>query len=486
MAFIVAHDPCPAKLAELPILEVIGRVMPHRVVQEVIARQRPRRTRSGKTRCRKLPGEVVVLLLVAWYLLPSAALDLALATVLMGIRVARPELATDPATRSGICHARARWGMRPMIDLFRMVCHPLATVDLPGAFLFGLRVMAFDSTQEDLADTPANERTFGRHKSQHGPSAFPQLLGVYLVECGTRAIVAATIRSCHTSVHRAVRALLPRVDATMLVLWDCGFHSYPLAVAIRQREAHFLGRVPAGQTFVLDRRLADGTYLAWLYAAPPSRRTTKTPRLLVRVLVYTITDPARPGHGRTHRLMTSLLDPQVAPALALICAYHERWEIELALDEIDTHLRLAPGPLRSETPAGVLQEVYGLLLAHYAVRALISEAAEQGGIDPDRISFVHAVRLITVLLPFFQLLPPEHHPVLHALLLHDLARYQLPEREHRLNPRAVKRPWSKHRVRPRGAKARQTHLAPFADVLAVLPVPDDAAPGAVLSAADAA
>ena len=486
MAFIVPHDPAAAKLAQMPVLDVIGRVIPHRLIQEVIARHRPRRTRSGKTRCRKLPGELVILLLVAWSLLPPAALDLALATLLLGVRVAWPELATDPATKSGIAHARARWDPRPLMALFRTVCRPIGTPDLPGAFLFGFRVVAFASTQEDLADTPENERTFGRHQSQHGPSAFPQLLGVYLLECGTRVIFAATIRSCHTSVHRAVRALLRHVAASLLVLWDSGFHSYAWAVAIRQRQAHFLGRVPAGQTFVLERRLPDGTFLAWLYAEPPSQRTKKTPRLVVRVLVYTITDPARPGHGKTHRLMTSLLDPAAYPALDVICAYHERWEIEIALDEIDTQLRLASGPLRSQTPRGVIQEVYGLLLAHSAVRALIAEAAEHAGIDPDRISFVHAVRLITVLLPCFQLLPPASHPLLHDLLLHDIARYQLPERERRLNPRALKRPWSKHNVRARGAKERHQHLAPFAAVLAILRVPDDAASGAILSVAAAA
>jgi hypothetical protein len=272
----------------------------------------------------------------------------------------------------------------------------------------------------------------------------------------------------------------------MLVLWDCGFHSFPLAAAIRERGAHFLGRVPSGQTFALERRLRDGTYLAWLCAEPPSRRTSTTPRILVRVLVYTITDPARSGYGKPHRLMTSLLDPKRYPAVALICAYHERWEIELALDEIDTHLHLAPGPLRSQTPQGVLQEAYGLLLAHYAVRVLICAAAQRAGIDPDRVSFVHAVRLITLMLPLFQLLAPEHHPILYDLVLHDIAAYRLPPREHRLNPRAVKRPWSKHRVRPRGAKTRHKNLAPFEDIVAIQAPPENAALGAILAATPAA
>ena len=129
----------------------------------------------------------------------------------------------------------------------------------------------------------------------------------------------------------------------------------------------------------------------------------------MRVIVYTLTDPARPGYGETHRLVTTLLDAQEAPALDLICAYHARWEIELTIDEIDTHQRLVQHPLRSQKPVGVIQELYGLLLAHYAVRALMAEAAAQAGLAPTRLSFVHAVELIRVALDDFQLVAPAQH-----------------------------------------------------------------------------
>jgi hypothetical protein len=122
------------------------------------------------------------------------------------------------------------------------------------------------------------------------------------------------------------------------------------------------------------------------------------------VIVYTITDPARPGYGEVHRLITTLRSPQLAPAVDLVCAYHERWEIELMIDELATHQRLAGRPLRSLKPLGVMQELYGLLIAHYAIRFLMHEAAMQAQIDPDRLSFTHAVCVVQDAIPEFQMI----------------------------------------------------------------------------------
>src|SRR5581483_1155177 len=353
---------------------ILDPVLPHATVQGIVARYAP-----PGARCRKLPGEVGLALLIALSLVPMTAAESVLAFLLTGLRLRWPSLQPRVASKSGISRARRRWGTRPIIALFRTVCQPLATPQDPGAFRFGLHVMAIDSTLEDLADTPANEQAFGRHHGSHGAAAFPAMLGIYLLECGTRAIWGAGFWPCHTSVHagpaqRLLRALRPG----MLLLWDAGFHSYPLSALVRERGAHLLGRVPAGQTFVPERLLPDGSLLARFSAAPPSRRTAATPFLLVRVVTYTLV-----GAPKVYRLLTTPLDPAQAPALELILAYHERWEIETVIDELDTHLRLAPGPFRSPTPRGVLQEAYGLLLAHYAVRATMLAAARQAGCDPD-------------------------------------------------------------------------------------------------------
>ena len=166
-----------------------------------------------------------------------------------------------------------------------------------------------------------------------------------------------------------------------------------------------LGRVPAGVTLTPRQVLPDGSYWAYISPADQERRA-RGDHLLVRVIVYTLTDPARPGYGETHRLVTTLLDAQHAPARDLVCAYHERWEIELTIDELDTHQRLVQHPLRSQKPVGVIQELYSLLLAHYAVRAIMAEAAAQAGLTPTCLSFVQAVELIRVALDDFQLVAP--------------------------------------------------------------------------------
>jgi hypothetical protein len=256
------------------------------------------------------------------------------------------------------------------------------------------------------------------------------------------AICDAGFWSCHTSERPGGVRLLRSVGEGDLVMWDCGFHSFDMAVRARQRHAHFLGRLPAPAKPKFVQALPDGSYLAYLYPSDYQRKKHGE-HLLVRVIEYTLDDPHRPGHGERHRLVTSLLDAQAYPAHALACEYHQRWEIEITIDEVDTHQRLPSIPLRSQTPVGVIQEAYGLLIAHYAVRTVMHDAALRAGLDPDRLSFVNAVRILCDALPEFQMTAPEQLPRLYKRLLDDIARYRLPERENRSNPRVVKRKMSK-------------------------------------------
>jgi hypothetical protein len=228
----------------------------------------------------------------------------------------------------------------------------------------------------------------------------------------------------------------------MLLTWDAGLHSHAMVAQTLARGAHGLGRVPSYARLPALRRLADGSYLAELYAAQDRQR--RGPPLLVRIVAYTITDPARPGAGLRHRLLTSLLNPNTAPAIELICAYHERWEIELVIDEQDTHQRLVQHPLRSKKPVGIIQELYGMLLAHYAIRAIMAQAAARIPLDPRRLSFAHAVQLITDAIPDFQKVRPSQRPALYQRLLADIAAHRLPPRANRQNPRLVKRTRAKY------------------------------------------
>lgn len=317
----------------------------------------------------------------------------------------------------------------------------MATLETKGAFLFNLRLMAIDGTTEDVADTPENARAFGRHHVARGKTAFPQLKGVYLIECATLATVDAGFWPIHRSERTGGLRVLRSVGTGMLVLWDRGFHSFEMIMATLERGAAFLGRLPAHVHPQIVRRLPDGSSLVYLMPSDYHERQAGA-RVLVRLVEYTITDPQLKGYGERHRLVTSLLDPATAPAIEIACAYHKRWEIELVIDEVDTHQRLVGRPLRSLLPVGVIQELYGLLLAHYALRFLMHQAAKAANLDPDRLSFVHALEVVQDAVSDFQLAAPQHFGQLYQRLLHDIASVRLPARRFRSNPRVVKQKMS--------------------------------------------
>jgi hypothetical protein len=332
--------------------------------------------------------------------------------------------------------------------------------------------MALDGTVEAVRDTPANAAVFGRHPGPRGAAAFPQVQAVYLAECGTHAIVDAGFWPCHTSERVGGFRLLRSLDSGMLVMWDRGFHDIAMLVGARAQGAHVLSRLPNHVKPHHIRTLADGSALAALVASDNPHCPDGT-RVLVRVITYTISDPALPGYGETYRVITTLLDPDHAPAHALACAYHERWEIELVIDEVDTHQRLAARTLRSLTPLGVIQELYGLLIAHYAVRRLMHEAALAADVDPDRLSFVHALEVIRDAVPEFQLVAPEQVDELYRRLLADIAAKRVPERRTRTNPRVVKQKMSKFKLKRADQDRPPQPSRSFQEAVVVQPAPSD-------------
>lgn len=475
MSFRVRAWESRAKFTDAIALEALERVVPRALIQAAAAE-----ADSPTVRRRKLPADVTLLLCLAMSLWTHEALAVVLAKMVHGLRLFWPDPDLVLASKGAIAQARSRLGARPVVALFHAVCRPLATATTPDAFRFGLRLMAIDGTTEDVPDSPANARAFGRHHSDRGASAFPQVQGVYLSECGTHAVVDAGFWPCHTSERVGAVRLLRSVHAGMLLLLDRGFYSFEMLERTRARDAHLLGRVPAGVTLRVRHRLPDGSYWAYIYPADHARRQ-RGDHLLVRVMVYTLTDPARPGYGETHRLITTLLDAQEAPALDLICAYHDRWEIELTIDEIDTHQRLVQHPLRSRTPVGVLQELYGLLVAHYAVRALMAAAADEAGLAPTRLSFSAAVELIRVAIDDFHLVTPAQHGVLSRRLLRAIAASRLPPRARRTNPRVVKRKMSNFKLKRGAPPPASQRLVDFAATIQLLapdlpPRPDLDAP----------
>lgn len=402
---------------------------------------------------RKLTLSAVMLLLITMNLYPHLSLGAVWRKLVQGLRFIWPDPQISLVTEPAITYRRYQIGARPMVSLFHHICKPLATPQTHGAFLFGLRVMAIDGTVEDVPDTPANLATFGRHPGPRGDSAHPQLQCVYLTECGTHVIVDAGVWPCRVSERVGGRRMLRSVEPGMLVMWDRGFHEYNMVMGVLQRQAHVLARLPAHACPRRVRTLPDGSYLAFLAPSDYQRRK-QGEGVLVRIVEYTLTDAALPGHGKRHRIITTLLDHEVASAVEVVCAYHERWEIEVVIDEVDTHQRLAARTLRSLKPVGVIQELYAVLIAHYAVRALMHEAAVEADVDPDRLSFVHAVRVLQDAIPEFQMVAPEQVPDLYRRLLGDLATERLPERRLRSNARVVKRKMSSFRLK------RPNHFCP--------------------------
>ena len=430
-----------SKFSQELSLPMIENIVPQATIAAVLAAEGRFTERE-----RKLNLLVTVLLVIMMNLYTTDSIGAVLEKMAQGLRYIWPDPDYQVPNASAVSYRRDQVGARPVVALFHQVCQPLAEPDTPGAFLFGLRLMAIDGTTEDIPDTPANVAAFGRHDSDRGPSAFPQVKGVYLVECGTHAIVDAGFWPVKTSDRVGGFRMLRSVTAGMLLMWDRGFHDYDMFVQARQRGAHVLARLPGHVKPTLVRSLADGSYLAYLQPSDYQRRK-KGERLLVRVIEYTITDPNLPGWGEPHRLVTTLLDPEAYPILELICAYHQRWEIEITIDEIDTHQRLLPGPLRSRKPVGVIQELYGLLIAHYIIRTCMYQAAQQAQLDPDRLSFIGAVRVLQNAVPEFQMTAPDQLPALYQRLLRDIGRKRLPPRRLRSNPRVVKRKMSNFKLK---------------------------------------
>jgi hypothetical protein len=344
--------------------------------------------------------------------------------------------------RSTFCEARQRLGCAPLLHLTEQVVELQATPETPGAFYHGLRLMALDSFVVEVPDSPANARVFGRPGSSRSPAAFPQARVLALCEVGTHVLWKTQIKPYRRSEVAVAPALVRHLRAGMLLLWDRNFLSYGLVRQVRQRQAHLLARIKKSLIFRPLRRLSDGSYLAKLYPSPRHRDRDEG-GLKVRIIEYTLDDPGRPGSGETHRLLTTLLSATEHPARRLILTYHERWEEELTIDELKTHQRERP-VLRSETPAGVVQEIQGLVLAHYVVRVLMAEAAREHDLSPRRLSFTGALKVLRCRLPEC---PKSRAGLKHWYedLLAEVAEEVLPERRDRINPRVIKRKMSNWR-----------------------------------------
>jgi len=399
MARTLAALPEGSRITDYISLGVITKTFPLKRVRAVLAA-----TGKASQRERDLPAHVVVYYAIALGLYMQSSYREVLRCLLEGVQwLLDPAVTLKVAGNSGISQARTRLGWEPLQQLHDAVVKPIAVAATKGAWYRDLRLVSVDGSTMEVADEAANDQAFGRPGASRGESAFPQLRFVSLVENGTHVLFGTQQGPYATGEITLAKTVLSALRQGMLCLADRNFFGFSLWVQARGTGADLLWRVKSNARLPYERPLADGSYLSRIYASDKDRRQQRN-GMTVRVIEYRlqgVTD-AEP----IYRLLTSLLDPVQAPATELAALYHERWGIETALAELKTHLRGAKLVLRSKTPDLVRQEFYGLMMAHFAVRGLMHEAALKAEIDPDQLSFLHAVRVVRRKLAAIHAIPP--------------------------------------------------------------------------------
>lgn len=391
--------PLGPRLADFISLGVIAKAFPIEKIHAVL-----KSSEKASVRQRELPAQLMVYYVIALGLYMQVSYREVLRCLLEGVQwILGPTEAVKISGKSGISQARTRLGWEPLQQLHDQLVQPIATKQSRGAWYRNWHLVSLDGSTLEVADQQANAKAFGRPRNQRGQGAFPLLRFVSLVENGTHVLFATQMGEYHTAEQTLAKSVLEGgLRAGMLCLADRGFFSYQLWEQARSRQAELLWRVKRDIRLPCEKRLPDGSYLSRIYSEPPSRRKDHR-GTVVRVIEYRLDiEQAEP----LYRLVTSVLDPEQAPAQELAALYHQRWEIETAFDELKTHLRGSKILLRSKTPDLVRQEFYGLLMAHFAVRSLMHEAALKVDEDPDRLSFLHAVRVIRRKLPALAAIPP--------------------------------------------------------------------------------
>ena len=399
MARTVAELPPGARITDYISLGVITKTFPLSSIGPVLSK-----TGTASVRQRDLPAQVVVYYVIALALYMQSSYREVLRCLLEAVQWLRdPSLGVRVAGKSGISQARTRLGWEPLRQLHDELVKPVAVRNTRGAWYRSWRLVSLDGSTLDVADEKANEDAFTRPGASRGSSAYPQIRFVSLVENGTHVLFGSQMDSYRTGEITLAKAVLPALRKGMLCLADRNFFGFELWQLAQAPGADLLWRMKKNMRMACEKRLTDGSYLSRVY---PSERDWrhKTNGIVLRVVDYRL--EGIEGSEPIYRLATTVLDPGKAPAGELAALYHERWEIETAFDELKTHLRGAKIILRSKTPDLVRQEFYGLLMAHFAIRGLMHEAALKADEDPDRLSFLHAVRVIRRKMAVYGAIPP--------------------------------------------------------------------------------
>ena len=399
MAGRTAELPGGARITDYISLGVVAKSFPRETVQAVLEQ-----TGKASQRQRDLPAHVMVYYVIALALYMEVSYREVLRCLLQGVEwLMGPDVALKVAGKSGISQARTRLGSEPVKLLHDRVVGPIGLKKTKGAWYRKWRLVSLDGSTMAIADTQANERAFGRPGQSRGKAAHPQLRFVSLVENGTHVLFGTRMDGYGVGEITLAKEVVKHLHQGMLCLADRNFFGFELWQQAQADGSELLWRVKRNLVLPCMRRLPDGSYLSKIYPSLRDRRHD-TNGVEVRVVEYVLEGVA--DAEPTYRLITTIVDPRKAPARELAVLYHERWEIESAFDELKTHLRGSGIVLRSKTSELVRQEFYGLIMAHFAIRGLIHEAALRVDDDPDRLSFTHAVQVVRRRLPRFVALSP--------------------------------------------------------------------------------
>ena len=399
MSRTVASLPAGSRITDYISLGVVAKTFPLEKIRASLAA-----TGKESVRQRDLPAHVVVYYVIALALYMQSSYREVLRCLLEGIQwLVEPAAGINVAGNSGISQARTRLGWEPVRQLHDEVVRPVAVASTRGAWYRAWRLISVDGSTLDVADEKGNNEAFGRPGASRGESAYPKIRFVSLVENGTHVLFGSRMADYATSEIALAKTVLPSLSKGMLCLADRGFFGFEMWKQAAATGADLLWRVRKNIHLSCEKRLPDGSYLSRIYPSQQYQRRGRN-EIVVRVIEYRLEGVE--GAEPLYRLATTILDRKLAPAAELAALYHERWEIETAFDELKTHLRGAHIVLRSKTPDLVRQEFYGLLMAHFAVRGLMHEAALRADKDPDRLSFLHAVRVVRRKMAAFGAIPP--------------------------------------------------------------------------------
>lgn len=395
-----------SRISDYITLGVVAKQFPKERVDAVL-----RDTGRSSIRHRDLPAHVVVYYVIALALFSQASCREVLRCLLEGVEwLMGAGAKLKVAGNSGISQARTRLGWEPVMRLHDEIVKPIATQATRGAWFRQWRLVSIDGSTLDIPDEKEHDATFGRPSASRGESAFPQIRFVSLVENGTHVLFGTRMGPSSTSEVVLAKDVLPALKEGMLCIADRGFYGFSMWREAHATGAELLWRLKSNLRLPREEGLPDGSFLTTVYSSDKDRRAGRNGQT-IRVVEYALECDVsmlddKPDEDQLYRLGTTILDPEAAPAKELAALYHDRWEIESAFGELKTHLKGRQTLLRSRTPDLIRQEFYGLMMAHFAIRGLMHEAALKGDVDPDQLSFIHAVRVIRRKLPRWAALPP--------------------------------------------------------------------------------